>query len=56
MDKLIIQVQDSGGHWITIQNMKPRNVDEVRVLLDMARRRRPGKILRAIINGNAQML
>ena len=56
MNKLIIQVQDAGGHWITVENIKPRDADETRRLLDLARRRRPRKTLRAIINGYPQLI
>ena len=56
MDKLIIQIQDAGGNWITLDSTKPRDAEETMRLMDLARRRRPGKILRAIINGDPRMI
>ncbi len=56
MDKLIIQIQDAGGNWITVDSTRPRDAEETMKLMDLARRRRPGKTLRAIINGDPRMI
>lgn len=48
MNQVSIQIQDAGGNWVTVILSGYKSPEEVFQLLQMAKKSRPGKILRAV--------
>ncbi len=48
MNQVSIQIQDAGGNWVTVILSGYKSPEEVFQLLQMAKKSRPGKTLRAV--------
>ena len=48
MNQVSIQIQDAVGNWVTVIISGYKSPEEVFQLLQMAKKSRPGKVLRAV--------